>query len=47
MVVDVGHEKLPEVPDNRTADTLIRDPLGNGLGLDIAELLEGNFLREN
>jgi hypothetical protein len=39
MFVGVGHQKLTEMPDDRTADAFVGNPFYNGLGFDVAQLL--------
>ena len=46
MVVDVGHQKLVEVLDDRPSNMIISDPLDDGFRLDVAQLpvLQGHLL---
>jgi hypothetical protein len=47
VLVYICHQELSEVPDDRSANAVIRNPFDNGLRLDVAQLLKGNFLRKS
>jgi hypothetical protein len=45
VLIDIGHEKLTEMSDDRPTNVVICDPLNDGLGLDIAQLFQWNLLQ--
>lgn len=44
MLIHISHEKLAEVSNDGATDTLVRDPLDDRLGLDVAQLFKRDFL---
>lgn len=45
VFIHIGHKELSKMPDNRPADAVVRYPLNNGFGLDVAQLLQRDFLQ--
>lgn len=45
MVINMGHEEIPEMLDDGSADVVSCNPFDNGLRFDVAQLLEGKFLK--
>lgn len=38
MLVNIGHKKLAEMSDDRSTNTVVCNPLNNGLGFDVTQL---------
>lgn len=45
IIVDIGHQELSEMSDNRPPDALVGNPFSNGLRFDVAELFERDLLK--
>jgi hypothetical protein len=47
MVIDVGHQELAKVFDDRPSNAIVSDPLDDGFRFDVAQLLQGHFLLQS
>ena len=45
MIIHISHEELSEMLDNRTSNPVVGNPFNDGLGFNIAELLQRNLLK--
>jgi hypothetical protein len=45
MFIDIGHQELTKMSNDRPADTVIRYPFDDRLGLDVTKLFKGDLLQ--